>query len=59
MKHFYRKAVELMGSNLFAKNHLVYDFLFTPLLSIVWAVVLYYLVVLMRKCRLHRLIFGR
>ena len=59
MKHLYRKAVELMGSNLFAQNQLVYDFLFTPLLAIAWSVLLYYLVMLMRKTRLHRLIFGR
>jgi hypothetical protein len=59
MKHLYRKAVELMGSNLFAQNQLVYDFLFTPLLTIACSVLLYYLVVLMRKYRIHRLVFGR
>ena len=59
MRHGYRKLVEIIGSNLFARNVLVFDFLFTPLLALVWSVILYYLVVLLKKYKLHSLIFGR
>ena len=58
-RHLYRKLVEVMGGNLFAKNVVVYDFVFTPLIAIASAVCLYYIVVLMKKCSLHRLVFGR
>lgn len=34
LPHLYRKFVELAGVNLFAKNAMVYDFLFTPLLAV-------------------------
>ena len=59
MRHGYRKFVEVIGSNLFAQNVFVFDFLFTPVLAAVWAVALYYLVVLLKKTKLHKLIFGR
>lgn len=56
---FYRKFVELAGSNLFAENVVVFDFLFTPLLTAVWSVLLYGVVVLMKKCTVHKVFFGR
>ena len=59
MRHGYRKLVEIIGSNVFAQNRTVYDLLFTPALALVWSFVLYYLVVLLKKSRLHSLIFGR
>lgn len=59
LPHLYRKFIELAGGNLFAQNSVVYDFLFTPVLAAVWSVFLYLVVVLLKKCKLHRLIFGR
>ncbi len=55
----YRKFVELAGENLFAENAAVYDFLFTPVLAAVWSVFLYGIVCLMKKCKVHKLFFGR
>ena len=59
LPHLWRKAAEILGGDLFAENIAVFDFLFTPLLSAAWSVFLYGLVVLLKKTRLHRLIFGR
>ena len=59
LPHLYRKFVGLIGGNLFAKNWVVYDFFFTPLIAAASAVCLYGIVVLMKKCRFHRLVFGR
>ena len=59
LPHLYRKFVEVIGGNLFAENWVVYDFFFTPLIAVVSSVCLYWLVVQMKKCRLHRLVFGR
>ena len=59
MRHGYRKIVEIIGSNVFAQNRTVYDWIFTPALALAWSVVLYYLVVLLKKSKLHGLIFGR
>lgn len=59
LRHGYRKIVELIGYNLFAQNTVVFDFLFTPVLALAWSVFLYYGVVLLRKYKLHGLIFGR
>ena len=59
MRHLYRKIAELMGGNPFARNQFFFDFLFTPLLAAAWSAALYYMVVLLKKWKLHRLIFGR
>lgn len=59
LPHLYRKFAELAGGNLFARNQKVYDFLFTPVLAAVWSAFLYFVVVLLKKCKLHKLIFGR
>ena len=56
---FYRKFAELAGGNVFAENMAVYDFLFTPFLAAASALFLYGLVVLMKKYKVHKLIFGR
>ena len=59
LPHLYRKFVELAGGNLFAQNLIVYDFCFTPVLAAAWSVFLYLMVMLLKKCKLHRLVFGR
>ena len=57
--YLYRKFVDLVGYNVFAQNVTVFSFLFTPILATAWSVILYGIVLLMRKFRLHGLIFGR
>ena len=59
LPHLYGKLVEVMGDAVFEENQFVYDFLFTLPMAVVWSVLLYYLVVLMKKTRLHRIVFGR
>lgn len=59
LPHLNHKLVEIMGDNVFEEIRFVYDFLFTPALTVAWAVLLYAVVLLMKKCRLHKLVFGR
>ncbi|MBQ3194457.1 MAG: acyltransferase family protein [Oscillospiraceae bacterium] len=59
LPHIYRKLMEPFGGNIFAENMLVYKFVFTPLLALVYAVGLYYVTLLLRKVKLHGLLFGR
>ncbi len=59
LPHLYAKLMEFAGDNLFARNIVVFDFLFTPLLAVAWSAGLYLAVVVLRKVKLHALIFGR
>lgn len=59
LPHIYDKFVELTGTHPFAKHVIAYDFLFTPVLAVIWSVLLYSVVLLMRKYKVHKLIFGR
>lgn len=59
LPHLYRKGMELFGGNIFAKSMLVYDLLFTPALSVLACAAIYLAVWVLRKCGLHKLIFGR
>lgn len=59
MPHLYRKFVSLIGGNIYARNLIVFNYIATPIIAALWSVVLYIAVVLLRKWKLHRLIFGR
>ena len=59
LPHLYRKLMEPFGCNLFAGNMVVYNFVLTPLLAVAYAVLIYCLVLLLRKVKLHSFIFGR
>lgn len=59
LSHIYRKFVELTGMKLFMENVLAYDFLLTPLLAVACSAFLWVAVVLLKKCRIHSVIFGR
>lgn len=59
LPHLYRKFVELTDWDLFFDNIPAYDYLITPVLAVFWSVFLMAAVALLKKCRLHRLIFGR
>lgn len=55
----YQKLMEPFGYNIIAENWVVYNLIFTPLLAALYAGGLYFIVLIMRKLRIHALIFGR
>ena len=55
----YEKAMQVFGRNVLAENMLLYNFLFTPLLTAAVGAGLYVGILLLRKWKLHSLIFGR
>ena len=50
---------KIVGQNLFAQNMVLYNFLFTPVIAIGYAVVLYYLIRLLEKTKISKVVFGR
>ena len=50
--------VERFG-NVFAENWIVYNLIFTPMLTICYCITLYYLVCMMKKWKVHQVVFGR
>jgi hypothetical protein len=55
----YDRFLLVTGRNIFAENMLVYNFIFTPVLTIIYSFGLYWVVQLMKRMKIHRLIFGR
>ena len=55
----YDRFALAVGRNVFGENLLVYNFLFTPLLTVLYCVGLYHVVLFMKKIKIHGLIFGR
>ena len=55
----YGKICSIIGSNVFATNMVVYNCVFTPVLAIVYAVLLYNIVVLLDKIKVSKVLFGR
>lgn len=55
----YGKFCSLLESNIFATNRFFYSFVFTPVLAISYAVLLYYIVILLEKTKASKVIFGR
>ena len=49
----------MAGRNLFMENMTLYNYLYTPLMTVAYCVGLYYVVVLLKKLKIHKLIFGR
>lgn len=53
-------AIRIMGhGNFFARSLVLYNFVFTPILAIVYAAGLYFAVYLLEKSKVSRLMFGR
>ncbi len=50
---------KIVGQNIFAKNMFLYNFIFTPLIAICYAFGLYYLIKLLEKVKISKVIFGR
>ena len=53
------KAVQILGQDLFLGNMGVYNYVFTPAVSLAYCFLLYGVVYLLKRCRLHGLLFGR
>lgn len=50
---------KIAGQNLFAQNMILYNFLFTPIIAICYAVGLYWLIKFLEKIKISKMIFGR
>lgn len=50
---------KVVGYNLFSQNMSLYNFVFTPLIAICYAVGLYWLIKLLEKIKVSKVIFGR
>lgn len=63
LSHYLPKVFDrlllMAGGNIFAQNMTVYNYLVTPALAVVYSLGLYTVVQLMKKLKLHKLIFGR
>ena len=59
LPEIYNKLCSMTGSNFFASNVIIYNFIFTPLLAIVYATGIYYVVMFMEKIKISKIIFGR
>ena len=49
----------MAGRNVFAENMVLYNWVFTPALTVLYCFGLYYVVLFMKKIKIHSLVFGR
>lgn len=56
---FYDRFILFAGGNVFAENMMIYNYVFTPALTVFYCFVLYYVVLFMKKIKIHNFIFGR
>ena len=56
---FYDRFLLFAGRNVFAENLTVYNYVFTPVLAVIYCFVLYYVVLFMKKIKIHNFIFRR
>lgn len=59
LSKFYDRFLLYAGRNVFAENMTVYNFVFTPILTVCYCFGLYYVVLFMKKIKIHNFIFGR
>ena len=59
LSKFYDRFLLFTGRNIFAENMTVYNFVFTPILTVFYCFGLYYVVLFMKKIKIHNFIFGR
>ena len=55
----YAKVCDWVGSNALVSNMYIYNFVFTPFLALFYSILLYFLVKLMDKLKISRVVFGR
>ena len=53
------RVLLVAGSNIFAENMVFYNWIFAPALTLVYCIGLYYVVLFMKKIKIHALVFGR
>lgn len=53
------RVLLMAGSNIFAENMVFYNWIFTPVLTLLYCIGLYYVVLFMKKIKIHGLVFGR
>lgn len=53
------RVLLIAGRNVFAENMTLYNCVFTPALTVLYCIGLYYVVRFMKKIKIHSLIFGR
>lgn len=55
----YDKITEILGFPLFGENPLLLGLVYAPLLSVIYAVGLYLVLLILKRLGIHRLVFGR
>lgn len=53
------RVLLMAGRNILTDNMTLYNWVFTPILTVVYCIGLYYVVLFMKKIKIHSLIFGR
>ena len=60
LSKLFPKALSVLNiSNIFVKNMFVYNFVFTTILSLIYAFVLYYIIKLFDKIKITKILFGK
>lgn len=59
LPRIYNWIVQMLGYNLFAENMMLYNLVFTPLLTVLYALILLGAIRVLKKCNLYHLIFRR
>ncbi len=53
------KITSLLGSNLFANNMIIYNFVFTPILAVLFALALLLITRIFEKAKINKILFGK
>ena len=59
LSKIFDRILLVAGRNVVTENMILYDWVFTPALTLVYCVGLYYVVLFMKKIKIHGLVFGR
>lgn len=51
--------INLLGGNIFTQSMIIYNFVFTPILTLIYSVGLYWLVKLFDKLKISKILFGK
>lgn len=59
LSKIFDRVLLMAGRNVFTENMTFYNFVFVPALTVLYCIGLYYVVLFMKKIKIHSLIFGR
>ena len=59
LPRLYNLFVDMAGRNVFAENMFFFNLVFTPALACIYSLVLYAIILVLKKYKLHRIIFGK